>query len=155
MLHYLTVPVTPFQQNCSILWCDETREAAVVDPGGDLAKIRAEISDKYEELGGLRARWDIEKQGLDRIGEIKVLIDDLRAIAERAQREGDFEQASRILYAEIPTFEEELARVTAETNARSAMVKEEVTADDIAGWAGTIPYEIVTRLNPNLPRIVI
>ena len=44
MLHYLTVPVTPFQQNCSILWCDETREAAVVDPGGDLAKIRAEVA---------------------------------------------------------------------------------------------------------------
>ena len=44
MLHYLTVPVTPFQQNCSILWCDETLEAAVVDPGGDLARIRAEVA---------------------------------------------------------------------------------------------------------------
>jgi glyoxylase-like metal-dependent hydrolase (beta-lactamase superfamily II) len=44
MLHYLTVPVTPFQQNCSILWCDASREAAVVDPGGDLAKIRAEVA---------------------------------------------------------------------------------------------------------------
>ncbi len=106
-----------------------------------LEKIRAEIADKDEELRGLRARWDAEKQGLDRIGEIKVLIDDLRATAERAQREGDFEQASRILYAEIPTFEEELARVTAETQAREAtMVKEEVTADDIAevvgAWTG-------------------
>ena len=78
-----------------------------------LAKIRAEIADKEEELSGLRARWDTEKQGLDRIGEIKVLIDDLRATAEKAQRAGDFEQASRILYAEIPTFEEELERVTA------------------------------------------
>ena len=106
-----------------------------------LAKIRAEIADKEEELNGLRARWDAEKQGLDRIGEIKVLIDDLRAIAEKAQRAGDFEQASRILYGEIPTFEEELARVTAETNAREAsMVKEEVTSDDIAevvaSWTG-------------------
>ncbi|MFM8515750.1 MAG: ATP-dependent chaperone ClpB [Actinomycetota bacterium] len=106
-----------------------------------LEKIRAEIADKDEELRGLRARWDAEKQGLDRIGEIKVLIDDLRATAERAQREGDFEQASRILYAEIPTFEDELARVTAETQAREAtMVKEEVTADDIAevvaAWTG-------------------
>jgi glyoxylase-like metal-dependent hydrolase (beta-lactamase superfamily II) len=43
MLHYRTIPVTPFQQNCSILWCDETREAAVVDPGGDLPRIRAEV----------------------------------------------------------------------------------------------------------------
>ena len=106
-----------------------------------LTRIRAEIADKEEELTGLRARWDQEKQGLDRIGEIKVLIDDLRATAERAQRAGDFEQASRILYAEIPTFEEELERVTAEVNARSAaMVKEEVTADDIAevvaSWTG-------------------
>jgi ATP-dependent Clp protease ATP-binding subunit ClpB len=106
-----------------------------------LSRIRAEIADKEEELTGLRARWDQEKQGLDRIGEIKVLIDDLRATAERAQRAGDFEQASRILYAEIPTFEEELERVTAEVNARSAaMVKEEVTADDIAevvaSWTG-------------------
>ncbi len=105
-----------------------------------LVRIRQEIADKQEELTGLRARWDAEKQGLDRIGEIKVLIDDLRATAEKAQRSGDFEQASRILYAEIPTFEEELARVTAETNERSTMVKEEVTADDIAevvaSWTG-------------------
>ncbi len=106
-----------------------------------LAKIRAEIADKEEELRGMRARWDAEKQGLDRIGEIKVLIDDLRATADKAQRAGDFEQASRILYAEIPTFEEELERVTKETNEREAtMVKEEVTADDIAevvaAWTG-------------------
>jgi len=106
-----------------------------------LAKIRAEIADKDEELRGLRTRWDAEKQGLDRIGEIKVLIDDLRAVADKAQREGNFEQASRILYSELPTFEEELAKVTTETNEReSTMVKEEVTADDIAevvaAWTG-------------------
>ncbi|MCH1447981.1 MAG: AAA family ATPase, partial [Candidatus Nanopelagicales bacterium] len=106
-----------------------------------LKKIRAEIADREEELLGMRARWDAEKQGLDRIGEIKVLIDDLRAVANKAQREGDFEQASRILYAEIPKFEEELEKVTRETNEREAtMVKEEVTADDIAevvaAWTG-------------------
>ena len=105
-----------------------------------LQRLRDEIADKDEELRGLRARWDAEKSVLDRVGEIKVLIDDLRATADRAQREGDFEQASRILYAEIPTFEEELARVSAEANARSTMVKEEVTADDIAqvvaSWTG-------------------
>jgi ATP-dependent Clp protease ATP-binding subunit ClpB len=114
----------------------ETDEASIER----LAKIRTEIADKDEHLSGLRARWDAEKQGLDRIGEIKVLIDDLRATAEKAQRGGDFEQASRILYAEIPTFEEELGRVTAEVNNRTAMVKDEVTADDIAevvaSWTG-------------------
>lgn len=36
MLRYLTVPVTAFQQNCSIVWCDRTHEAAIIDPGGDL-----------------------------------------------------------------------------------------------------------------------
>ncbi|MDO9612108.1 MAG: MBL fold metallo-hydrolase [Serpentinimonas sp.] len=42
MLHYHTVPVTPFQQNCSLLWCDQTQAAAVIDPGGDLDEILAE-----------------------------------------------------------------------------------------------------------------
>ena len=41
MLHYETIPVTAFQQNCSIVWCDETMEAAVIDPGGDLPRITA------------------------------------------------------------------------------------------------------------------
>jgi glyoxylase-like metal-dependent hydrolase (beta-lactamase superfamily II) len=46
MLHYLTVPVTAFQQNCSIVWCDETRDAAVIDPGGDLDVLLAEIEQR-------------------------------------------------------------------------------------------------------------
>lgn len=41
MLHYETIPVTAFQQNCSLLWCDRTLEAAVVDPGGELERITA------------------------------------------------------------------------------------------------------------------
>ncbi len=43
MLHYLTVPVTPFQQNASIVWCDATRQAAVIDPGGDLDVLLGEV----------------------------------------------------------------------------------------------------------------
>ncbi|MFM9880760.1 MAG: MBL fold metallo-hydrolase, partial [Burkholderiaceae bacterium] len=47
MLHYLTVPVTQFQQNCSIVWCDSTPDrphpAAIIDPGGDLDMLLAEI----------------------------------------------------------------------------------------------------------------
>ena len=42
MLHYHTIAVTPFAQNCSLLWCDQTRQAAVIDPGGDLPQILAE-----------------------------------------------------------------------------------------------------------------
>jgi glyoxylase-like metal-dependent hydrolase (beta-lactamase superfamily II) len=43
MLRYHTVPVTPFQQNCSIVWCDDTKRAAIIDPGGDLPQLRAEV----------------------------------------------------------------------------------------------------------------
>jgi ATP-dependent Clp protease ATP-binding subunit ClpB len=136
------VEIDVLQRQVDRLRMEEMAVAKETDEASQerLAKIRAEIADKEEELSGLRSRWDTEKQGLDRIGEIKVLIDDLRATAEKAQRAGDFEQASRILYAEIPTFEEELERVTAEVNNRTAMVQDEVTADDIAqvvaSWTG-------------------
>jgi len=54
MFQYLTIPVTPFQQNCSLVWCDETREAAVIDPGGDLERVLAEV----KRLGlDLRQIW--------------------------------------------------------------------------------------------------
>ena len=47
MLQYRSIPVTPFAQNCSVVWCDATRKAAVIDPGGDLARIEAVV----RELG--------------------------------------------------------------------------------------------------------
>ena len=54
MLQYLTVPVTPFQQNCSIVWCDATQEAAIIDAGGDIPVLLAEIA----RLGlTLKALW--------------------------------------------------------------------------------------------------
>lgn len=54
MLHYHTLPVTAFQQNCSFVWCDQTNDAAVIDPGGDLEAIEWEI----ERLGvNLKAIW--------------------------------------------------------------------------------------------------
>ena len=53
-LHYQTIPVTPFQQNCSIVWCEQTKEAAVIDPGGDLPRIEAAV----QALGvDLRQIW--------------------------------------------------------------------------------------------------
>ena len=42
-LRYQTIPVTPFAQNCSLVWCDETNEAALIDPGGELPKLLAEV----------------------------------------------------------------------------------------------------------------
>lgn len=54
MLRYQTVPVTPFEQNCSIVWCDETMDAAVIDPGGDLPLLQREV----DRLGvNLKAIW--------------------------------------------------------------------------------------------------
>jgi glyoxylase-like metal-dependent hydrolase (beta-lactamase superfamily II) len=54
MLKYLTVPVTAFAQNCSIVWCDETKAAAVIDAGGEVARLRAEV----QRLGlDLQALW--------------------------------------------------------------------------------------------------
>lgn len=53
-LRYQTIPVTPFQQNCSIVWCDSTRDAAVIDPGGDLPRIEQAV----RQLGvHLKAIW--------------------------------------------------------------------------------------------------
>lgn len=43
MLNYLTIPVTPLEQNCSLVWCDQTMKAAVIDPGGDLELVLAEV----------------------------------------------------------------------------------------------------------------
>lgn len=45
-MHYEIIPVTAFQQNCTLLWCDETKQAAVVDPGGDIDRILAKVADK-------------------------------------------------------------------------------------------------------------
>jgi glyoxylase-like metal-dependent hydrolase (beta-lactamase superfamily II) len=53
-LAYRTIPVTAFAQNCSIVWCEATRDAAVIDPGGELPRLRAAI----QELGvKLKAIW--------------------------------------------------------------------------------------------------
>jgi len=43
MLQYHTIPVTPFQQNSSLIWCDQTLKAAIIDPGGDLDVLQAEV----------------------------------------------------------------------------------------------------------------
>ena len=114
----------------------ETDDASVAR----LARLRTDLADKEEQLAALRARWDQEKAGLDRVGDLKIQIDELRMAADRAQREGDFESAARILYGELPALESQLETVAAEANDRSAMVREEVGPDDVAevvgAWTG-------------------
>ncbi|WP_431043494.1 ATP-dependent chaperone ClpB [Streptomyces sp. P1-3] len=107
-----------------------------------LEKLRRDLADKEEELRGLTARWEKEKQGLNRVGELKEKLDDLRGQAERAQRDGDFDTASKLLYGEIPGLERELAAASeAEQEAKKeTMVKDEVGPDDVAdvvaAWTG-------------------
>jgi ATP-dependent Clp protease ATP-binding subunit ClpB len=104
-----------------------------------LARLRAELADREEELRALEARWEREKQGLNRVGEIKQHIDDLRTQSERAQREGDYETAGRLIYAEIPALEKELeeAQAAEEAEDLEPMVHEEVGADDVAQVVGS------------------
>jgi len=112
-----------------------------------LEKLRADLADKQEQLTGLTARWEQEKSGLNRVGELKKRLDDLKGQAERAQREGDYETASRLLYGEIPTLDAEIAEAAASDRsdenaipASAPMVKEEVGPDDVAdvvsAWTG-------------------
>ncbi|WP_089115975.1 ATP-dependent chaperone ClpB [Streptomyces sp. SS07] len=105
-----------------------------------LEKLRRDLADKEEELRGLNARWEKEKQGLNRVGELKERLDELRGQAERAQRDGDFDSASQLLYGEIPGLERELEEAAeAEQEAskdKDTMVKEEVGPDDIADVVG-------------------
>ncbi|HEY3408414.1 MAG TPA: ATP-dependent chaperone ClpB [Propionicimonas sp.] len=112
------------------------------DPGSRerYTRLTAALADAKEDLRGLETRWEAEKSGLNRVGEIKGEIDKLRIEAERAQREGDLTRASEILYGRIPGLEAELENATeAEKNATS-MVSEEVSAADIAevvaAWTG-------------------
>jgi ATP-dependent Clp protease ATP-binding subunit ClpB len=118
-----------------------------------LGKLRADLADRQEQLTGLTARWEQEKSGLNRVGELKKKLDDLKGQAERAQRDGDYETASRLLYGEIPTLDAEIAEAAAtdRTDERQPdaqgpglsappMVKEEVGPDDVAdvvsAWTG-------------------
>jgi ATP-dependent Clp protease ATP-binding subunit ClpB len=109
-----------------------------------LAKLRRDLADKSEQLAALTARWEREKSSLNRVGDLKKQLDELRSQAERAQRDQDLGRASELLYGEIPALEKELADATAaerrDDATQEAMVSEEVTPDDIAvvisSWTG-------------------
>ncbi|MEU1038079.1 ATP-dependent chaperone ClpB [Streptomyces sp. NPDC005551] len=104
-----------------------------------LDKLRRDLADREEELRGLTARWEKEKQSLNRVGELKEKLDELRGQAERAQRDGDFDTASKLLYGEIPDLERDLEAASeeeVEAAEGDTMVKEEVGADDIADVVG-------------------
>ena len=105
-----------------------------------LGRLEAELADASEELRGLEARWEAEKQGLNQVGELRSQIDELRTAAERALREGDLSRASETSYGEIPALQEQLSRADEAERNPTPMVSEEVSAQDIAevvaNWTG-------------------
>jgi ATP-dependent Clp protease ATP-binding subunit ClpB len=105
-----------------------------------LERLRRDLADLQEELSALNTRWERERSGLNRVGELKKELDDLRGQAERAQREGDLGKASELIYGRIPTLERELADASAKAEESEPMVREEVSADEVAAvvssWTG-------------------
>lgn len=115
-----------------------------------LEKLQADLADAREKLSGLKARWDAEKAGHNKVGDLRAKLDDLRVEADKAMREGDLEKASRISYGEIPAIQKELAAAEAAADNNDAngtavaetepMVPDHVDADSVAGivseWTG-------------------
>ncbi|MGL4174055.1 MAG: ATP-dependent chaperone ClpB [Actinomycetota bacterium] len=108
-----------------------------------LDTLRRDLADRSEQLAALTARWEQEKASLNRVGDLKQQLDDLRGQADRLQREGDLAGASAILYGQLPQLERDLtAAQAAEEDAPygDPMVKDEVGPDDVAdvvsAWTG-------------------
>ena len=136
-----------------------TMEELALDGQGDAAskerleRLRATKADRQEQLNALVARWEQEKSGLNKVGELKKRLDELEGQLERAERDHDLEAAARLRHGEIPAIREQLEE--ASNAARSAqsdgtgaagipatapMVKDEVGPDDVAdvvsSWTG-------------------
>ncbi|HYJ50943.1 MAG TPA: AAA family ATPase [Microbacterium sp.] len=105
-----------------------------------LAKLRDDLTGEEERLRELQSRWERERASLNRVGDLKTQLDAARMEAERAQREGNLEKASRLLYAEIPALERQLVDAEREEPAGDRMVNDQVTDEDIAAviaaWTG-------------------
>jgi ATP-dependent Clp protease ATP-binding subunit ClpB len=118
-----------------------------------LERLRATMADRQEQLNALVGRWEQEKSGLNKVGELKKRLDELEGQLERAERDHDLEAAARLRHGEIPAVREQVEE--ASNAARSAqndgtgaagipatapMVKDEVGPDDVAdvvsSWTG-------------------
>ena len=138
------VEIDELRRSVDRLLMEELHLAKEEDPASQdrLGRLRSELADAQEQLRGLEARWEAEKQSLNQVGAIKERIDELRVALERAQRANDLEVASRLLYGEIPALEKELAEAQAAESPLPAdlMVHEEVGADEVAevvaAWTG-------------------
>ncbi|MBB5643045.1 ATP-dependent Clp protease ATP-binding subunit [Cryobacterium roopkundense] len=105
-----------------------------------LAKLRSDLVEREARLKDLQARWDKERATLNRVGELRERLDGARIDADRAQREGNLEKASRLLYGDIPVMERELRDAEQAESDGPRMVNDQVAAEDIAAvvaaWTG-------------------
>ncbi len=105
-----------------------------------LAALRETLADEEARLADLQGRWERERASLNRVGDLKTKLDAARMDAERAQREGNLEKASRLLYGEIPALERQLVEAERDEPAGDRMVNDQVTDEDIAAviaaWTG-------------------
>ncbi|MDO5722649.1 MAG: ATP-dependent chaperone ClpB [Actinomycetaceae bacterium] len=108
-----------------------------------LEKVRAELADRTEELKALTTRWEAEKAGRNRVGDLRVQLDELRTQLELAMREGRWEEAGRLQNGDIPQVEAEIAQAESEDENASdnqPMIAEKVgpaeVAEVIESWTG-------------------
>ena len=111
-----------------------------------LSKLRADLADREESLRALTARWEAEKAGHNRVGELRVKLDSLRTQLELAVREGRWEEAGRLQNGEIPAVERQIAEAEAQAEEQDArsddepMIAEKVGPAEIAevieAWTG-------------------
>ena len=111
-----------------------------------LSKLRADLADREEQLRALTARWEAEKAGHNRVGDLRVQLDTLRTQLELAVREGRWEEAGRLQNGEIPAVERQIAEAETQAEAQDArsdeepMIAEKVGPAEIAevieAWTG-------------------
>ncbi len=108
-----------------------------------LERLERELAELRERSSGMKAKWQAEKEAIEKIRTLKGVIENLRGDAERATREGENEAAAEIIYGKIPAMQKELESASAklaELQQESRYLKEEVTEEDIAAvvsrWTG-------------------
>ncbi|OLO63119.1 ATP-dependent chaperone ClpB [Actinomyces oris] len=129
-------------------YLDESIEdVSTADPADveRLERLRAELADASEELASLNARWEAEKAGHNKVGELRAALDEMRTRADLAEREGNFEEAGRLRYGDMPALERQIREAeaaddAAEQAAGEPMIAEKVGAPEIAevvgAWTG-------------------
>ena len=113
-----------------------------------LKKLREDLEAKGTELDALQDRWATEKASLQDVGELKTRLNDARIELDRAMREGNYQEASKLNYEVIPGIEESIQLAEGTERGDDRMVNDQVTDEDIAAvvaaWTG-IPVDKLTQ----------